>query len=137
MDCVFSQRNRVNLDISDAKVSNIIGLARALEKTTRAKNDAAIPWSPTGEDELSLRGTALVKLRKAIERLSDDEQIVLLALAAIGEGRFTPAEFDGAVVAAFQQRSRVFAEWLSTISVLAGALESGVAACRAAPPTGS
>ena len=124
------------LDIPDSKIAAIIGLAQVLEAQERVMPGTSFQPDGRGvETESSpLPSTAARKLQSAIERLSDDEQAVLLALAWIGEESFSPASFDAALVDAFQQRARLLAAHIAGLANLADLLERGAAACGAQLP---
>lgn len=68
-------------------------------------------------------------LRLAIDRLSADDQAILVTLAWIGRGDFTAEEFDHALVLAFEQRAVSAAGYLLSLPMLGDLLERGSAAC--------
>ena len=79
--------------------------------------------NPTDDDALGIlearkdnptRG----ELVSAIEGLNDDERIELLALAWVGRGDFTAAEWDGALQLARERHDRKEAEYLASTPLL-------------------
>ena len=70
-------------------------------------------------------------LRFAIDSLSTDDQAILIALAWIGRGDFSVAEFDRALVMAFEHQAERTAGYLMGLPMLGDLLELGAAACGA------
>lgn len=104
---------RGKLDISEAKLAGIVDLAR--------KADLTPSVDPAR------------KLQAAIERLSEDEQAILLALWRIGKGEHQPSSIDAAIVEAFQARSREFARYIAGLALLGDRLERGAQSCASGP----
>ena len=68
-------------------------------------------------------------LRSTIDSLSTDDQAILVALAWIGRGDFSPAEFDRAAVMAFERQAADTAGYLMGFPLLGDLLELGAAVC--------
>jgi hypothetical protein len=76
-----------------------------------------------------MRGSAAAELHDAITLLTDDQQAVLLALVWIGRGDFVAAEFDQALVAAFERRTGPVADYLLGIPALGEVLQQAAGVC--------
>jgi hypothetical protein len=68
-------------------------------------------------------------LRFAIDSLSTDDQAILVALAWIGRSDFSAAEFDRALVMAFERHAADTAGYLMDLPKLGELLGLGAAAC--------
>lgn len=115
-------------EISEERIVLIVNLARALEVARSIDAGAEARAGP----EITL---AASRLRDAIKAMSHDQQVILAAMASIGAGKFSPADYDSAIVAAFQHRAEVYAEAIAGRPFLADILEKGAAACRRGPAT--
>ena len=126
------------IDATLDALARIILLARLFEANAGAPIESVD--TPPGLTSTS------ADLRSAIENLSTDDQAILVALAWIGRGDFSPAEFDRALVMAFERHAAGAASFLMGLPLLGDLLELGAAACGAelsgvspgrSPPTGS
>jgi hypothetical protein len=113
---------RDSIDVSVDALARIILLARLFE------SNAAAPIE--GQGEHGAMDTS-ADLRSAINSLSTDDQAILVALAWIGRGDFSAAEFDRAVVMAFERHAAETAGYLMGLPLLGDLLELGAAACGA------
>lgn len=127
-----SRPARDALDISDRRLEVIIALAEDVERNSgSAGMEEPLDQRPVSRGASPQPEVPARKLKAAIKRLSDDEQAILLALVRIGQGVFTLAQIDAAILEAFDQRSQLFAEYLTDIPHLADLLRVGTAACGA------
>ena len=89
------------LDISVHKVAQVVLMSRELNR-------------------------AEAELRAFIDRLSDDEQVSLVALMWIGRGTFEPEELDEAIRTAAEEATTPTADYLLGTPHLSDHLENGL-----------
>lgn len=119
----------ISLDI----VCRLIARARELEAQVPAIENDDEDESTDSDDPLATledESNELVEdeVRSLIEDLSDDEQAELLALALVGRGTFDASEWDEALETAGEEDSDSIVEQLVDMPMLAGYLDSGLAA---------
>jgi len=112
-------------EISAEKLSYVIAKAREMEsgvegrKTNGSKRAAASGGGGCAAARAELAGF--------IEAMDEDEQCELIALAWIGRGKFTPEEWESALVEARNHLKQPTADYLLRNPRLAPHLESGLA----------
>ncbi|MDP3739231.1 MAG: DUF3775 domain-containing protein [Hyphomonadaceae bacterium] len=112
------------IDVSADALARIILLARTFAADAASASGTK---EGLGRQDVSESGA---DLRAAIESLSADDQAILVALAWIGRGEFVPAEFDQALVMAFERQTGAASDYLMGLPMLGDLLELG-AACGA------
>ncbi len=120
------------LSISQDKLYFIIIKAREFDvKVDPVEEDSGSNAADEGAREVLADfadDATLAELREAIDDLNDDEVIELIALAWIGRGDFTRAEWREAVELARERHRRKSADYLIGIPLLGDFLEEGYAA---------
>ncbi len=120
----------VELNISPEKVFYIIVKAREFDaKVDPVEPDPGSNPADAGEREVLedyADDPTLVELRAAIDGLNDDEVIDLIALAWLGRGDFTTAEWEDARALAKERHRRHSANYLTGIPTLGDYLEEGL-----------
>lgn len=120
------------LEINPEKVRQVITEARMFD----AKEEVSDPDSGSNAsddgmvDILEDRAddTIIQELMEFIRSLDDDEQVELVALAWIGRGTYTAAQFDEAVAEATRAHNNRTAEYLIGLPLLGDYLEEGLSA---------
>jgi hypothetical protein len=112
------------LDTSLDALVRIIALAHIFDASAAGAGEVL-----SSVDSSKPPADSAAELRSAIERLSADDQAILVTLAWVGRGDFTPEEFDHALVMAFEQRAVSAAGYLLSLPMLGDLLERGSAAC--------
>jgi len=117
------------VDVSLGRLSRIIVLARAHEADQVAV-DASDSYDDAGGGTLTPEQDPPARaLRATIGALPAEEQAVLVALAWIGRGDFSPEEFDHALTKAFDRQDGPAADYLLGLTALGEILEKGALAC--------
>jgi len=127
----------IDLDIDPAAVEFIILKARAFDaKTAPIEPDPASNASDDGErgilEDYGSDQTQ-TELRDAIEQLSDDAAIDLLAMFWVGRGDFVRDEWKQARELAIERTGRPLADYLMGEPNLGDFLEEGITALGYAP----
>ena len=117
-------------EISAEKLSYVI--AKALELESEAEGRKAAESKRGSTDFVNATGdeacaTARAELARFIEAMAEDEQCELIALCWIGRGKFTPEEWESALVEARNHLKQPTAAYLLRNPRLAPHLESGLA----------
>ncbi len=125
------------LEISRKKLSGIIEHARMYD-AKEADSDPRSGSNATDDgmtDVLEDKSHDAItgELRQLIRDMDLDEQVSLVALAWIGRGTYSAAEWDEAVLRARQAHNNHTAEYLMGLPLLGDYLEDGVAALDAIP----
>jgi hypothetical protein len=119
------------IDASLDALARIILMARLFEANAEASIQGQGRHGASGVDAPASLTSTGADLKSAIDSLSSDDQAILVALAWIGRGDFSPAEFDRAVVMAFERQAAGTAGYLMGLPLLGDLLELGAAACGA------
>lgn len=117
-------------DINTAKVCYVIVKARELESEDEGVHaDASDASDDKFVSVLTEEAYPSVhrEIAEFIEAMDEDEQCELVALAWVGRGDFSAAEWDDAVAQARQRREGPTAAYLLGIPLLASFLEGGLA----------
>jgi succinyl-CoA synthetase alpha subunit len=112
------------LEISAEKLTYVIAKAREMESGVEGTKGHGSKRAAAGGDG---RSRARAELAKFIEAMDEDEQCELIALAWIGRGKFTPEEWESALVEARAHLKQPTAAYLVGNPKLAPHLESGLA----------
>lgn len=117
-------------DINTEKVCFIIVKARELE--SEDEGVAADDSNASDDQFLSVLtddaySSVHLELTEFIDAMDEDEQCELVALAWVGRGDFTAAEWTTAVAQARERRTRETSKYLLGIPLLAAFLENGLA----------
>jgi hypothetical protein len=112
------------LDASLDVLARIIALAHMFDASVAEAGGAL-----SSADSAKPPANCAADLRSAIDRLSTDDQAILVTLVWIGRGDFTIEEFDHALVMAFEQQAVSAAGYLLSLPMLGDLLERGSAAC--------
>jgi hypothetical protein len=118
---------RDSIEVSLDVLAHIITLARSVGGAEPGANGTESEKSTAGQSGAG----AQRDLRAGIDSLPDDDKAVLTALAWIGRGDFSPAEFDEALSLAFERGTRSAGDYLAGLPALADLLERGAEACGA------
>lgn len=117
------------IDTSLDALARIILLARLFEANAEALSDDHGRHGVLRVDPPPGLMSTGADLRSTIDSLSTDDQAILVALAWIGRGDFSPAEFDRAAVMAFERQAADTAGYLMGFPLLGDLLELGAAVC--------
>jgi len=121
-----------SLDLSSQTLAYLVLKARTFDAQTPPadSNEASNAADDRGVAILeSMRDDATpAELRAAIARLSDDQQISLVALVWIGRGDFEAAEWEDAKALARQRHQTSTARYLMGMPLLGDYIEEGAAA---------
>jgi hypothetical protein len=125
----FIDETRGAIDASLDALARIILLAHLFEANAGAPRDGQGRPGALGIDASPGLTQTNADLQCAIDSLSTDDQAILVALAWIGRGDFSSAEFDRAVVMAFERQAGGTAGYLMGLPMLGDLLELGASAC--------
>lgn len=118
---------RSEVEVTVETLAQIVEMARERE----AESNADRRESGAADALRVVRSDVDVNLRRAIGRLSEDQQAVLVALTWIGGGRYNAIDFDLALTKAFDRRGAATADYLLAMPDFPVALEHGASACGA------
>jgi hypothetical protein len=116
--------------INTEKVCYVILKARELESEDEGvEADASNPADDKFISVLTEEAYAVVRqeLRAFIDAMDEEEQCELVALAWLGRGDFSAAEWDAAAIEARERRQGSTSRYLLGIPLLAAYLEEGLA----------
>jgi len=120
----------IELNISPEKVFYVIVKAREFDaKVDPVEPDPGSNAADSGEREILVDygdDATQAELRAAIDGLNDDEIVDLIALAWLGRGDFSRAEWAEARVLARERHRRHSANYLTGIPTLGDHLEEGL-----------
>lgn len=130
----LSDENRPELGINTAKVCYVIVKAREFDvKEGLSDPDSGSNATDDGmrdilEDRAVADDPTVQELRDFIRGLSDDEQMILVALAWVGRGTYGLDEWNDALAQARHAHNKRTAEYLLSLPMLGDYLEEGLAA---------
>lgn len=117
------------LQISTERVEQIVVLAREFDVQVA-------PWDDASSDErendmasnleITPDNPAAAALKGAIDGLSEDEQVSLVALMWIGRGTYDAADLEEALSVARSERANETSNYLLGVPLLANHLEAGL-----------
>jgi hypothetical protein len=116
------------LDISHETLAFIVVKARAFDAQAGRANTSLGAADEDGALDSGVDNTASRELATAIRRLSDDEQVALVALTWIGRGDFDAAEWNEAKKLARERHTGPTGRYLMSMPLLGDYLEEGAAA---------